>query len=157
MTFYKGGPIPDGPAPHPCSCGRLCVRGAEARERALAEVPMVRAEIPLAVVPSRTPAERQRLGDLALLLRTLLQEEQQALQAAVTSALDRSARRPGGEEASGARAGLACLLLWQHAACCFRMRVPTGGFGSGCCHACRQARERERERARERLHLCSQQ
>ena len=52
---------------------------------------MVRADITLAVVPSRGPAERQRLKDLALLLRVLLQEEQQELRAAVDGALDRCA------------------------------------------------------------------
>ena len=70
------------------SCFDDCV-SAEARAGALADAAMVRAEIPLVVVPAQGPAETRRTADLTLLLRVLLQEEQQELRAAVTDALDR--------------------------------------------------------------------
>lgn len=50
---------------------------------------MVRAEVPVKIVPSATHAERQRAKDLGLLMRILLQEEQQALQVALSDARDR--------------------------------------------------------------------
>ena len=63
---------------------------AEARDRGELEPTMVSSDVPLHVVSSRGRAERQHLADIAMLMRVLLQEEQQALRAALTDAADRS-------------------------------------------------------------------